>query len=130
MAYTKFTLKVTFNINITSMSKNKLTWKLPPWKGGKGGRYYSTTARLIKHFFTFKKSSPPSPPSRGELTCLRAMAYTKFTLKVTFILINANIIKIILHGNFPPGLCPPTGGRGVRGEDRFEFEQELHEEGG
>jgi hypothetical protein len=38
MAYTKFTLKVTFNINITSMSKNKLTWKLPPWKGGKGGR--------------------------------------------------------------------------------------------
>jgi hypothetical protein len=38
------------------------------------------------------------------------MAYTKFTLKVTFILINANIIKIILHGNFPPG-------RGARGED-------------
>jgi hypothetical protein len=58
------------------------------------------------------------------------MAHTKFTLKVTFILINANIIKIILHGNFPPGLCPPTGGRGARGEDRFEFEQELHEEGG
>jgi hypothetical protein len=51
------------------------------------------------------------------------MAHTKFTLKVTFILINANIIKIILHGNFPPG-------RGARGEDRFEFEQELHEEGG
>jgi hypothetical protein len=48
---------------------------------------------------------------------------------------------------FPPGLCPPNGGRGVRGEDRlslgkssmrkggkggrpFEFEQEFDEEGG
>jgi hypothetical protein len=36
MAHTGFTLKVTFILIKTSMSKNKLTWKLPPGRGVKG----------------------------------------------------------------------------------------------
>jgi hypothetical protein len=64
MAYTKFTLKVTFNINITSMSKNKLTWKLPPGRGARGEDIIQQLQGSLS-ISLHSKSLPPLAPLPG-----------------------------------------------------------------